>query len=251
MGCCCAALLSGVAQRKSRPGTTTPCPMPRGRLGIAAPARPQPDGRRGPRQRSCSHPCHPVVPLRVGGCDVSPRLRAGPWWWSQAPAAAWGEACARPRWRQRARLGSASRPAYQEAALGVVGWRRVLRPGLLSVCGPVWGRAVGSGSGGRGRWQRQAHHGGITLPGRRVGHGGVTRSPSVCQVPCPRPSHTVSRVEWPPAAQGVPTWVAAVGHREGRVPASVPSNPTRACRRPPTASAPSSLRLLAAPEAWR
>ena len=115
----------------------------------------------------------------------------------------------------------------------------------------VGGGVAGSGGGGRGRRQRQAHHGGSALPGRRVGHGGVTRSPSGCQVPCPRPSPTVSRVEWPPAAQGVPTGVAAVGHREGRVPASVPSNPTRACRRPPTAAAPASLRLLAAPEAWR
>ena len=39
------------------------------------------------------------------------------------------------------------------------------------------------------------------------------------------------------------------GVREGLAPASVPSTPTRACRRPLTASAPASLPLPAAPEA--
>ena len=195
----------------------------------------------------------PGGPVRVGGCgDVRILLLAGPLWWSQAPTAVWWwVSCARPRWRHRARLGAASRPQDREAGLSVVGWRRVLRLGIFSVCCPAWERAVGSGGGDRGRRQRQAHHGGSALPGRRAGHGGVRRAPSLCQVPCPRPSPTVFRAWWPPVAQVVPRWVAAVGHRAGKVPASVLSNPTRACRRPPTASAPASLRLLAAPEAWR
>ena len=158
-------------------------------------------------------------------------LLAGPWWWSQAPAAAW-ERVACTRWRQRARLGAASRPQHREAGRNVVGERRVLRHGLLSVCCPVWGRAAGSGGGAWGRRQRQAHHGGRGLAGRRAEHGGVRRPPSLCQVPCQRPSPAVSRAWWHPAAQVVPRWVAAVGHREGRVPASVPSHPTTHWSRP-------------------
>ena len=54
-----------------------------------------------------------------------------------------------------------------------------------------------------------------------------------------------------PDPLAVHAWVAAVGLREAWAPRPVPSHPTRACRRRPTASARASLRLLGAPEAQR
>jgi hypothetical protein len=129
--------------------------------------------------------------------------------------------------------GLAAYPCHREHERSVVGWRRVLRPGLGGVSGPGWGRGAGaSGGGAAGR----AGPGGATRP-RPAGR--VSRQPSLTKA---------HRVWWPVAARVVLRWVAAVGPWEARPPASVSSHPTRVCRRRRTASARASLPLFAAPE---
>jgi len=93
--------------------------------------------------------------------------------------------------------------------------------------------------------------GGSTRPVGRPGHGGATRAPPLSLAPCQPLSPTTQRVWRPPAARVVPAWVAAVGHREARAPASGASHPTKACRRRLPASARPSLPLAAAPDAQR
>jgi hypothetical protein len=185
----------------------------------------------------------PGGPGGVGGYDERTRLLAGPWWWSQAPAAA----CARPRWPQRACLGAASRPQDREARRRGVGWRHVLGHGLLRVCCPAWGCAAGLGDGGRAagsiRHTTGAARCQVVVPGTVVS-GALQRCARS------RVSGHLPRSSGPGGIER-PRGAAAVGQREGRVPASVLSNPTTACRRRGTAYAPASLRLLPAPEAQR
>ena len=167
--------------------------------------------------------CSAGIFRRAGGRGGGPRpqQRRGGGWRALvragANALAWGQRRVPRTGRQGSAWsggsGSCTMACSAYAALRGGVWR-----GPVAVVG-----AVGS-----------ARHttGGIALPGRRAGHGGVRRPPSLCQVPCQRPSPAVSRAWWHPAAQGVPRWVAAVGHRDGRVPASVPSNPTKHWSRP-------------------
>jgi len=112
----------------------------------AIPARPRPTSRRGPRRRSCCPRARSVVP--GGGCSVRTIRRAGPSWWPLALATVGLVSCARQVWRQRTCLGLAASPRHWEHERGVVGWRCVLRSGLVGVSGPGWGRAAGASGGG-------------------------------------------------------------------------------------------------------
>src|SRR5712692_3441451 len=74
-----AALLPGVAQRKSRPGMTAPCHTPWGPWVIAAtPARLRRHSRRGPRRRLDCPACRLGVPGALAGVVVRTIRRAGP-----------------------------------------------------------------------------------------------------------------------------------------------------------------------------
>ncbi len=175
-------------------------------------------------------------PVHTGRCGVSTLLRTGPAWRPQAPAAAWGVSGARPCWRPRTRLGPASCPRPRAHGRGVVGWRSVRCRRRVGVSWRAWGRSSGAG-------RRE----------RRRGPCGVPAAPG--------PPRCVARCGVSPGAVAVsgtvshgPLGGARVGGGgrctgKGRAPASVPSTPTRACRRHSIASARASLRLLSAPEA--
>jgi len=192
-------------------------------------------------------PMRPGAPVDADGCGGGSILHAGPSWGPQAPAAAGRVACASPHWHQRVCQGAAWRPRHRGHGRG----GHCVLPQRL----------FGGGACGGDRWRRSAPAG-RAVPSRTRhasrGHGAAGRScgarwgahsPPLCLVrPHPRSPKAHRRVQ-PPAARMVPTWAAVGGHREARTPASVPSNPTRACRRRPTASAPASLRLLGAPDA--
>jgi hypothetical protein len=195
-------------------------------------------------------------PVHAGGCGVGPILRAGPSWWPQAPPGAWGVSCAGPRWRQRAWQGAAWRPRHREYGRGGGGGHCVLRQSMSASPvrrrGVLRGPVVAVGAAGSAVPQQRQARIKRASRCRAVVPGPVGLAPSA---PVPGAA-SAAITHGPPAgaASGGPGGArvgAAVGHREVRAPASVPSTPTRACRRRRIASAPASLRLLAAPEAWR
>ena len=175
-------------------------------------------------------------PVHTGGWSVSPLLRTGPAWWVSG---------ARPCWRPRTHLGPVSCPRHRAHGCGAGGAPSCAGggPACPSVrVGGRLGQGVAIGDAVRvGSQQRPARPGASHAAGRssraRGRHVGCPLGRSPCQPTSPK------------AHQAVHAWVAAVGPRAGRAPASVPSTPTRACRRPLPASAPTSLRLPAAPEA--
>ena len=217
-----AALLPGMAQRKRRPGTTTPRPVS---PWASPPHQPVP------------RPTAGEGPGRGPAATRADRGTGAPWWGGgrplrraglssgpQAPAAAWGVSCARPRWLPCLRRGR-----------GVVGWCRGLRQ---------------AGPASAALWQD------VRLA--PVAVGGAAHCRAV--VPCGPPPGAWCRVSDPLVSALGPggiwrpgwcrrRWVAAVGPRDARAPASVLSTPTRACRRRWLASAPASLRLPTAPDA--
>ena len=166
----------------------------------------------------------------------------------QVSAAAWRGVCPGPCWLQRARVGPAARismgggeGAAESALACTMGLST--RPGLWR--GVQWWLVTTVGAADRARSpQRQAH------PGRPCGAGGRCQAQG-SSTPPSRPRRRGRRHLPRPTGRGGRvgrTWLAAIGHREARAPASVPSNPTRVCRRRRTASARASLPLFAAPE---
>ena len=230
-----AALLPRVARGKSRPCPTAGTP-PAGRCAAT-----RADRESRTRWRVRCRPQH------AGGAVVV----------ASAPAAAWLVACAGPRWCRRARVWPVSRPRPPGDGRRVEGRRLPLRRGRVGGSSPAWGRASGAGCRGRGRQPHRVPSstrpatGGSARPAGRAGHGDATRPPPLSLAPRQPPSLTTHRVWRHPTARMVPAWVAAVGHREARVPASGASNPTKACRRRLPASARASLPLSAAPDARR
>ena len=178
LGCCCATLLSGVAQGKAdpaRPPHVTRTVSPGASLPhppVAGPTAGEGPGRRRAvthadrwsrarwRVRCEHHPtCGAVVVAPGSGSRVAGVVR----WPALGPMRLPGSSLASPALGARARRGrGALCPA---PAHGVVS------------C-PAEGRAAGSGGGGRRSRQRCApaasgtHQGGIALPGGRAGHGG-------------------------------------------------------------------------------
>jgi len=218
----------------------------------ATPARLRPPGRRGLRPSSCCDPGRPMVPCTlvgaawapscVRGRRGSPRLRQPRGGCrALAPTRLPGSSMASPAPGARMQRGRGHRVLHQRMSASPVRRRGVL-------LGPV--AAVGA-AGSAVPQQHQARSRGASRC-RAVVPGTVGLTPST---PVPgAASATIThghRMVRHPAARVVPAWGTAVGHREARAPASVPSNPTRACRRRRIASAPASLRLLAAPDPWR
>ena len=208
--------------------------------------RRRPDGRHAPSRQACGHPCWPVVPYAL----------AGPWWWPLplqqrgwcvpwpvlAPTRTCGAGVTSPSAGGRSPRGRVAAPPAPWVGRRVVpdvkARSRVRLPwaGLPAVPCPS---------------RTRPGTGGSTRPVGRPGHGGATRAPPLSLAPCQPLSPTTQRVWRPPAARVVPAWVAAVGHREARAPASGASHPTKACRRRLPASARPSLPLAAAPDAQR
>jgi hypothetical protein len=145
LGCCCAALLPGIASKKRRcspavSGSTPRCPC----LIAARPAGPRPAGRRRLREQSGGRTgCGVVSGLRVGAVQAPPVWRAG--WGPLAAAAAWPGACTRPHRRQRVRIWLEVRRRERGQELGAA--RVALRP---APCAARWVRSgVGAGCGVR------------------------------------------------------------------------------------------------------
>jgi len=252
-----AALLPGVAQRKAdqacppyapyatRPGYPWSSPLYQPVPGPPAGEAPG-GGRAAPVRAWWSRAAGAVcAPSGVQG------RRGGPWPW--------------PRWgwcRALARSGANAR-AWGWRRLPVTGSTSAVWSGGAVSCAQAWLASPAQGGGVRrapavagpqavpGLRSPGATPGGITLPRGRAGPGGAMRPRPAGRVSRQPSLTTAHRVWWPVAARVVPTGVAAVGHWEVRPPASVSSPPTRACRRRWIASAPPSLRLPTAPEAWR
>jgi len=235
------------------------CPLPYAPLPLGHclnAARPRLGVRRGPRRRSCCRTRRPGgsgslkgaarAPSCVGAVVVAPRSGssvaevvsepvraptrtrvAGVVSLSRGARTRRGEVVPRPMpWEGRGVL-----PCWG-ASCGV----RRLRSGPQSVPCPSRARPA---------------PGGLALPGGRAEHSDATHPPCLCLAPCQSPSPTSHWAWWHPAVRVVPAWVAAVGFREARAPASGASNPTKACRRRLPASARPSLPLPAAPDARR
>ena len=165
--------------------------------------------------------------------------------------------------RALARAGT-NAPAGEQPGVPGTGSTGAAGAGGAVSCASAWRCLLSGGGACCGvRWQwsaqqaalcpRSVRHasGGHRAAGRSCRARWVSHPPPRCLVRRQPPSPKAHRMVRHPAARVVPAWGAAVGHREARAPASVPSHPTRACRRRRIASAPTSLRLLAAPEAWR
>ena len=176
LGCCCAALLAGVAQGKAdpaRPPHATRTVSP----GVSPPHQPVPGPTAGEGPPAVVLPPMPTGgPMHASGCGVGTILRAGPSWWPQPPAAAWRVPCAGPRERRRACWGAAWRPRHREHGRGVVGWSRALRQSmsasLVRQRGVLQGRVAAVGVGvPAAPGPHRGHRSG--LPGGRAGHGGA------------------------------------------------------------------------------
>ena len=218
-----AALFPGMAQRKRRPGTTTPRPVSPWASPPPQPV-PRPTAGAGPGSGHAATRADrgAGAPWWGGGRpSLRTELSSGP----HAPAAAWGVSCARLRWPPCLRRGPG------RGGRGVA-WPAPCMPRVRC---PVARRAAGAGGGGRGS--------------ARPGGGPARPRPCAwCRVSDPlAPSRGLGGIRRPGGCQR--RWVAAVGHRDARAPASVPSTPTRACRRRRPASARASLPLSAAPDA--
>ena len=192
--------------------------------------------------------------VRVHGCGVGSRRRARPSAWPRlwrrsmagvvrehalALRRPHGAGGVSPSVRARSRRGRAAPPPAPWA------WRRVV-PGMAACCRVRWPLVRAAG-----RAVRQARPGGRRRPGGGAGHGGATCPPPVSL------AHVSRHRPRPTGGCGFrrPGWCRRGGRRSGTGkpggPVSVPSTPTRACRRRPAASARASLPLPGAPEAWR
>ncbi len=208
-------------------------------------ACPRPGGRRDPQRWSGGPPCRPLplcalvgaaralsgVRGRRGGARL--RQRCG-WEWEHTRAGSTAQAggwCRGPTTRGQGAAWASGALSCAMSGLASAALRGGL--GLAAA-----GRAAGSPVPQQGEASAE-------------GPGGVKRPPARGPAPRPSPGSTAYRGGAASCGQGGARGVAAGGHRETHAPASVSSHPTWACRRPPTAFARASLRLLAAPEAER
>jgi len=242
-----AALLPGVARRKTdhvRRSSTTR------RMAT----RRRPDGRHAPSRQACGHPCWPVVPSalvgtvpacgwgRGGGPGPCSSVAGGVHWPVLAPTRTWGAGVTSPSAGGRLPRGRLATPPAPWLGRRVVpdveARARVRLPWAGRPAAPCPSRTRPS-------------TGGSPRPLGRPGPGGARRAPPLSLAPCQPRSPKTQRVWRRPTARVVPAWVAEVGHREARAPASGASHPTKACRRRLPASARPSLPLVAAPDARR
>ena len=146
-------------------------------------------------------PVPPRGPVRAGGCGVRTIRLAGPAWRVASASPSPGPRSGR---RRGGRASCARAWSASGARRGGVRWGPAAAVRAAGSARPATG-AARSRSVCRARWCHTPSTPGARLP----------------------PSPMAHRMVRSPAARVVPTWVAAVGHREAWVPASGPQQPNK------------------------